>query len=98
MSDTPTQAVSEGIWTRLRRRKLVQWGLAYAAGAWGFLQSLAYVSTPVDWPVQIQRLTGLALLIGLPVALVLDQAISKNDQPALQHWLIAPSKRLRGIL
>jgi TolB-like protein len=63
--------VGEDIWTRLRRRKLVQWGLAYAAGAWGFLQGLAYVSTLVDWPVQVQRLTGLALLIGLPIALVL---------------------------
>ena len=49
----------------------MQWGLAYAAGAWGFQQGLAYVSTLLDWPVQVQRLTGLALLIGLPIALVL---------------------------
>ena len=49
----------------------MQWGLAYAAGAWGFQQGLAYVSTLLDWPVQAQRLTGLALLIGLPIALVL---------------------------
>jgi hypothetical protein len=33
--------------------------------------SRAYVSTLLDWPVQVQRLTGLALLIGLPIALVL---------------------------
>ena len=49
----------------------MQWGLAYAAGAWGFQQGLAYVSTLLGWPVQVQRLTGLALLIGLPIALVL---------------------------
>ena len=26
-------AVGEGVWTRLRRRKVVQWGLVYVAGA-----------------------------------------------------------------
>ena len=62
---------SESTWARLTRRKVVQWGIAYAAGAWGFLQGLAYVSTLLDWPAQLQRLTGLALLIGLPIALVL---------------------------
>ena len=68
MTETTTD---EGLWTRLRRRKVVQWGIAYAAGAWGFLQGLAYVSTLLDWPAQLQKLTGLILLIGLPVVLVL---------------------------
>ena len=40
-------------------------------GAWGFLQGLAYVSELLEWPAQLQKLTGLALLIGLPVVLVL---------------------------
>jgi TolB-like protein/Flp pilus assembly protein TadD len=71
VTDTSTQRPGEGVWDRLRRRKLVQWGLAYAAGAWGLQQGLAYVSTLLGWPVQVQRLTGLALLIGLPIALVL---------------------------
>jgi TolB-like protein len=71
VTDASTQPAEEGVWARLRRRKLVQWGIAYAAGSWGFLQGLAYVSTLLDWPVQIQKLTGLAFLIGLPIALVL---------------------------
>ena len=62
---------SESTWDRLTRRKVVQWGIAYAAGAWGFLQGLAYVSSLLSWPAQLQRLTGLALLIGLPIVLVL---------------------------
>jgi len=66
-----SEGESESTWARLNRRKVVQWGIAYAAGAWGFLQGLAYVSTLLDWPAQLQRLTGLALLIGLPIALVL---------------------------
>ena len=71
MTDTPAERESEGPWVKLRRRKVVQWGVAYAAGAWGFLQGLAYVSTLLDWPSQIQKLVGLALLVGLPIALVL---------------------------
>ena len=63
-----TEGEGDNIWDRLRRRKVVQWGIAYAAGAWGFLQGLAYVSSLLEWPAQLQKLTGLALLIGLPVA------------------------------
>ena len=66
-----TEGEKDNIWDRLRRRKVVQWGIAYAAGAWGFLQGLAYVSTLLNWPAQLQKLTGLAQLIGLPVVLVL---------------------------
>ena len=61
----------ESTWTRLRRRKVVQWGIAYAAGAWGLLQGLAYVTTTFHWPERIQQLATVALLIGLPVVLVL---------------------------
>ena len=71
VTDTPAERVGEGIWTRLRRRKVVQWGLAYVAGAWGFLQGLAVRQRRFHWPEQVQQLTTLALLIGLPIVLVL---------------------------
>jgi hypothetical protein len=66
-----TEGEKDGIWFALRRRKVVQWGIAYAAGAWGLLQGLEYVSSTFDWPRQIQQLATLALLIGLPIVLVL---------------------------
>jgi TolB-like protein/Tfp pilus assembly protein PilF len=71
VTDGPQDGEGDNLWIRLRRRKVVQWGIAYAAGAWGFLQGLAYVSTLLEWPSQLQKLTGLALLIGLPVAVTL---------------------------
>jgi hypothetical protein len=37
VTNAPTER-GEHIWTRLRHRKVVQWGLVYVAGAWGFLQ------------------------------------------------------------
>jgi TolB-like protein/Tfp pilus assembly protein PilF len=71
VTDRRQDGEGDNLWSRLRRRKVVQWGVAYAAGAWGLLQGLAYVSELLEWPAQLQKLTGLALLIGLPIALVL---------------------------
>jgi TolB-like protein len=66
-----TEGEKDNIWDRLRRRKVVQWGLAYAAGAWGLLQGLAYVTDTFYWPERIQQLATIALLIGLPIAVTL---------------------------
>ena len=71
MTAAPTEREGDSMWAGLRRRKVVQWGIIYVAAAWGFLQGLEYLSGTYDWPRQIQQLTTLALLIGLPVVLVL---------------------------
>jgi TolB-like protein/tetratricopeptide (TPR) repeat protein len=60
-----------GPWAKLRRRKVGQWGIVYAAGAWGFLQGLEYVTDTFHWPDAILQSATLALLIGLPVVLVI---------------------------
>ena len=39
MTNAPTEREGEGAWTKLTRRKLVQWGVAYAAGAWQVTQA-----------------------------------------------------------
>jgi adenylate cyclase len=70
LANTPTKQDLESPWTRLRRRKVVQWGIVYAAGAWGFLQGLGYVTATFHWPDRIQQFATLALLIGLPIVLV----------------------------
>ena len=71
MTDTPAERGAESTWTRLRRRKVVQWGLVYVAAAWGFLQGLEYVTETFHWPEQLRQISLLALLIGLPIVLVL---------------------------
>jgi TolB-like protein/Tfp pilus assembly protein PilF len=60
-----------GIWQKLRRRKVVQWGVGYCAAAWGLLQGLDYATATFHWSDHIQQLATLALLIGLPIVLVL---------------------------
>ena len=66
MSEPP----SEGFWEQLRRRKVVQWAIAYVAAGWGLLQGLGYVGTAFHWPEQIQRFAIVAFVVGLPIALV----------------------------
>ena len=50
MNDRAPDREMANVWSALRRRKVVQWGLVYVAAAWGFLQGLEYVSEAFDWP------------------------------------------------
>ena len=70
MSEPLEDRTGQGLWAKLSRRKVVQWGIIYAAGAWGFLQGLEYVTDTFHWSDRIQQFTTLALLIGLPIVLV----------------------------
>ena len=71
MTDTPAEREDSSIWTKLRRRKVVQWGLAYAAGAWVLLQVLGFVSDAFAWPATVKQIATLVLAIGLPIVVVL---------------------------
>jgi TolB-like protein len=56
---------------RLKRRKLVQWALAYVAFAFALLQGVDIVAQRFTWPASIERLLILLLAIGFFVVLVL---------------------------
>jgi TolB-like protein/Flp pilus assembly protein TadD len=70
MTDAPTEREEEGAWAKLRRRKVVQWSLAYVAGAWLLLQVIGFAADTIDWPRQIQQFASIGLAAGLPVVLV----------------------------
>ena len=71
MTDTPAEREAESTWTSLRRRKVVQWGLAYAAGAWVLLQVLGFATDTYGWPTVIAQLAMLGLTLGLPIVVTL---------------------------
>ena len=56
---------------RLRERKLVQWALAYSAGAFALLQGLDIVAQQFGWGDAVRRGITIALVIGFLVTLVL---------------------------
>ena len=70
MTDAPTEPEGEGAWTKLRHRKVVQWGIAYLAGAWALLQGIGFAADAFAWPSAIKQVALLLLLIGLPIVLV----------------------------
>ena len=57
--------------TRLRERKLVQWALAYIAGAFALIQVLDIVAQRFGWPEQAVRFAIVAMGVGFFVTLVL---------------------------
>ena len=66
-----SEGESESTWTKLSRRKVVQWGIAYVAGAWGLLQGIGFTADAFAWPSALKQIALLLLLIGLPIVLVL---------------------------
>jgi TolB-like protein/Tfp pilus assembly protein PilF len=56
---------------RLKQRKLVQWALAYVAGAWAVLQALGLAADSYDWPHQVMQVAFAATALGFFIALLL---------------------------
>ena len=71
MTDTPTEREEEGGWAKLHRRKVVQWGLAYAAGAWALLQVIGFLADAFHWPDAAKQVAAIAFAIGFPIAVAL---------------------------
>jgi TolB-like protein/lipoprotein NlpI len=76
-----------GTWAKLLRRKVVQWGLAYAAGAWALLQVFGFAADSFGWPAIAKQLAMLGLAVGVPIAVVLawyhcdrgDQRVTRSE-------------------
>jgi TolB-like protein/Tfp pilus assembly protein PilF len=56
---------------QLRQRKLVQWALAYLAGAWVLLQVIGLIGQQFDWPQGLLRGITVAAGVGFFIVLVL---------------------------
>ncbi|HUP53763.1 MAG TPA: hypothetical protein VM198_14880, partial [Longimicrobiales bacterium] len=56
---------------RLRRRKLIQWALAYLAAGWVFLEVAAFLASSFAWPPQVVRALVVVVGVGFFGALVL---------------------------
>jgi TolB-like protein len=71
VTDSLTEREGEGAWAKLRRRKVVQWGIAYAAGSWVLLQVVGFLADAFHWPDVAKQVGAIALLAGLPIVLTL---------------------------
>ncbi|MFW6084996.1 MAG: hypothetical protein ACODAA_07275, partial [Gemmatimonadota bacterium] len=58
-------------WNELKRRKIVQWALAYLAGAWVVLQLVDILGGQFGWSTGLVRGISVLLAVGFFVTLVL---------------------------
>jgi TolB-like protein len=80
----------------IQRRKVAQWLLAYAAGAWVALQVLGLMVDTFEWPRLVMRIGVLVAVTGSAVALILAwhhgergvQAAPRNELLALAVVLL----------
>lgn len=71
MAKEPEQGRYLSVWSRLHRRKVAQWSIAYGAGAWGLLQGVSFMRDTFDWPRYLQQAATVLLLAGLPIVATL---------------------------
>ena len=55
----------------LTRRKVIQWAIAYVAGAWLLLEVLGFVAENFGWPTSLVRGATVLLGVGFLLTLVL---------------------------
>jgi adenylate cyclase len=66
-SSVPTPSLPQ----RLKERKLVQWALAYLAGAWALVECVGFLGEQFDWPGMVAQVVSILAAFGFFVALVM---------------------------
>jgi TolB-like protein len=61
----------DGLWDKLKRHKVVEWTLAYAAAAYTLLHGTEMLSDAQEWPHIIVRFLSLLLILGVPIVVTL---------------------------
>ena len=67
----PDPQPSDSFWARIRRHKVVEWTLAYAAFGYATLHLVEMLRDAFEWSVLVPRLTVFGLVLGTPVAVTL---------------------------
>jgi len=66
----PAVGAGEAFLQRVKDRAMVQWALAYLAGAWAFLEIVGFLGQHFLWPSLVPRALALLAFVGFFVALV----------------------------
>ena len=68
---TPHQQPLDSFWAKVRRHKVVEWTLAYAAFGYATLHLVEMLRDAFEWPAVVPRLTVFGLVLATPVAVTL---------------------------
>jgi TolB-like protein len=58
------------LWRRVKDHRIAQWTVGYVAVAYGIQHGVTLTSEAFDWPHSVERVTMLAFVLGLPLAVV----------------------------
>jgi TolB-like protein/Flp pilus assembly protein TadD len=67
----PAPAPALSVWDRIKKHKVAQWTLAYAAAAYTLLHGMEMVSGALEWPHLVVRVVTLLLFVGVPLVATL---------------------------
>ena len=84
----PSRGAGDSAWTRLRDRKVVQWGLGYVAVAWGLLQGLEFAVATFRWPEVLTRVGAVVAALGVPLTVTLDPGVTGIAGAPPGEWLV----------
>jgi TolB-like protein len=71
-NERPSAPPPSSFWERLKKHKVLQWTLAYAAAAYTLLHATQMAAESFDWPHLIVRIVALVLVLGVPIAVLLS--------------------------
>jgi TolB-like protein len=58
------------LWQRLKDHRIAQWTVGYIAVAYGIQHGVVLTTESLDWPHSVERVTMIAFVLGLPLAVV----------------------------
>jgi len=82
------------LWQRLKDRKIVQWGLAYLAGAWVVVESASLVAQQFHWPEVVGPVVTILAMFGFFVVLVIAWYHGEKGQ----QWVSGPELLIIALL
>ena len=79
---------------QLRNRKIVQWGLAYIAGAWVLVESTSLVVQQFHWPEVVGQAVTILAMSGFFVVLVIAWYHGEKGR----QWVSGPELLIIALL
>jgi serine/threonine-protein kinase len=79
---------------RLKERKIVQWAIAYLAGAWVLVEATGHVVGLFQWPVVVTEVVTILAFFGLFVALVIAWYHGEKGR----QWVSGPELLIIALL
>jgi TolB-like protein/Flp pilus assembly protein TadD len=79
---------------RLKERKLVQWALAYLAGAWVLMEAADHVVGVFQWPSLVSKVVTILAIFGFFVALVIAWYHGEKGR----QWVSGPELLIIALL